>query len=387
MLKPLSIASIPPLRRTRLTFFVSLVALVCLLNGCSRIHPHRDMVYVVTRHDYLHDRIAVIANRVGEITNGEALEVLEHDRRFYKVKTPKGEIGWLEEHAVITEKTYDDFLQLAAQHKNDTIIAAAILRNDAYLHIAPGRKTQRFYLLPANAKVQLIVRASVPRNEPGELPVRVSTAPGATAEAPPPPRMEDWWLVRDAQGRTGWLLAGMMDVDVPDNIAQYSEGQRIVGAYVLNHVTDVNTDANGQTVTTQMPEYVTVLAPYKWGLPYDFDQVRVFTWNPKRHRYETAFRLRPIAGYLPVKVTQVPAPSSMRGGGTVPQFSILLGSPDRVKLDPETGITTPIAPRTINFQLLDTIVKRAGPDLDPIVLLDKDKDKKEAQKREERRRR
>lgn len=340
------------------------------------------MVYVVSRHEYLHDRIAVIANRVGEITNGEALEVLEHDRRFYKVKTPKGEIGWLEEHAVIPEKTYDDFLQLAEQHKNDSVIATATLRNDAYLHIAPGRKTQRFYLLPANAKVQLIVRASVPKNAPEEVPVRTSTTPGVKIEAPPPLIMEDWWLVRDAQGHAGWLLSGLMDVDAPDNIAQYSEGQRIVGAYVLNHVTDVNTDANGQTVTTQMPEYVTVLAPYKGGLPYDFDQVRVFTWNPKRHRYETAFRLRPIAGYLPVKVTQVPAPSSMGSAGTVPQFSILLGSPDHVKLDPETGITTPIAPRTINFQLLDTIVKRAGPDLDPIVLThDNKKDEKAREKR------
>jgi hypothetical protein len=340
------------------------------------------MVYVVVRHDYLHDRIAVIANRVGEITNGEALEVLEHDRRFYKVRTPKGEIGWLEEHAVIPEKTYDDFLQLGEQHKNDRVIATATLRDDAYLHISPGRKTQRFDLLPANAKVQLIVRASVPKNAPGELPVSSSSAPGAKTEAPPPPVMEDWWLVRDAQGRAGWLLSGLFDVDVPDNIAQYSEGQRIVGAYVLTNVTDVNTDANGQTVTTQMPEYVTVLAPYKGGLPYDFDQVRVFTWNPKRHRYETAFRLRPIAGYLPVKVTQVPAPSSMSGGGTVPQFSILLGSPDHVKLDPETGITTPITPRTINFQLLDTIVKRAGPDLDPIVLTkDEKKDEKAHEKK------
>ena len=51
-----------------------------------------------------------------------------------------------------------------------------------------------------------------------------------------------------------------------------------------------------------IPMYVTVLSPYKAGLPYDFDQVRVFTWNVKKHRYETALREQNIEGYLPVTI-------------------------------------------------------------------------------------
>jgi len=364
------------IRHRRGTSVLSLIVL-CLLafsSGCSRFRPERhDTVYVSTRQTYLHDRVAAVSNRVAQVTNGQQLEVLEHGRRFLKVKTQKNEIGWIEERAVIDAKTYDAFAQLGKQHKEDPVVATGVIRDDIYLHLLPGREAERFYLLAANAKVQLLARASVPKTLPAgqvappkppspppaaKSPVPASAATSLSGQVEPePPPMEDWWLVRDGQGHAGWLLAGRLDVDVPDEIGVYAEGQRIVGAYVLNKVFD----AAATTPDHQVPQYVTVLSSPKNGLPFDFDQVRVFTWSIKRHRYETAFRLHPIQGYLPLKTGAQPL-----ANGSAPTFSFQVPSSQNVTTDSTTGITRPVSPRTISYMMVDTQVKRTGPDLWPI---------------------
>jgi hypothetical protein len=369
-----------------------LMAALVFTAGCKHLRKDkREMVYVVAPQMYLHDRVAAVSNRVGEVSNGQALEVLEHGRRFLRVKTDKNEIGWIQERAVIDADEYKAFQDLVEQHKHDTVVATGSLRDEAYLHVSPGRSTDRFYLLPENDKFQLLVRASVPKVAPGTLtaPVKkASTAPASASgknstpdragvagakekaaqkaeeserseEQPAPAEvpMEDWWLIRDTQGRVGWLSAGRVDVDVPDEVGQYAEGQRIVGAYVLMKVTDPEADVPNH----QVPEYVTAMSPPKPGLPYDFDQIRVFTWSVKRHRYETAFRIRPIQGFLPVRVSTEPW-----GNGTEPVFSFQIPSTPDVAIDPNTGITKPVNPRTITYAMRDNMVRRIGPDMAPI---------------------
>ena len=385
----ISIFSAPYFRRSRAARLLALGCALAALAGCNRFrHTSYDTVYVSARQSYLHDRVAAVSARVAPVTNGQKLQVLDRNRRFLKVKTEKNEIGWLEERSVIAGPVYDAFAKLGDDHRNDPVTAQASLRDELFMHLTPGRNTEHFYLIPANTKVQLLARASAVRTTPGQAQPRPitpqpspqqnqnkpATAPQKPAQPaaaanqttanqpatstvqPPAPILEDWWLVRDPQGHTGWLLSSRLDVDVPDEIGLYAEGQRIVGAWVLATVED----DESQAANHQVPEYLTLMSPLKSGLPYDFDQIRVFTWNVRKHRYETAFRQRDLQGYLPIKVTP-------RASGNGPaSFSVTISADGNVKTDPATGITRPVSSRTLNYQLIDTSVRRVGPDFGPL---------------------
>jgi len=125
----------------------------------------------------------------------------------------------------------------------------------------------------------------------------------------------------------------MIDLDVPLDVAQYAEGQRIVAFFVLNQVQD------GEKKVAQ---YLTVVTEPKDGLPFDFNQIRVFTWNVKRHRYETAYRER-MEGVLPVTVSQ----ENFEKEGLLPVFTIRVQDDKGNVAQRKYKLNTPIVRRVL----------------------------------------
>jgi SH3-like domain-containing protein len=336
------------------------------LGGCSRLRPKPEAqyVYVTAKQTFLRDRVAAVSNRTATVGNGDKLQVLEHGRRFVRVQTEKGEQGWIDEKVIATQDIFDQFETLKQQHKADPTVASAVVRDEVYMHAKPGRDTERFYRLAEGEKLKLLMRATLPKPlPPGTRVAKAAPAPvgkgaKAVADVPAPPVMEDWWLVRDSKGDTGWLYSRMMDVDAPESIVRYAEGQRVVGAYVLTTVNDPEAEQEDKNI----PIYVTAMSPYKAGLTYDFDQVRVFTWSLKKHRYETGFRDKNIEGYLPITVKMATDPYGKSATATTlaPTFTyrVLSDEAGPVVPDPVTGAIVPGKTILKTYRLESNLVRR-----------------------------
>jgi hypothetical protein len=339
---------------------IAALLLLALAPACKRagITKHEYM-YVSAPETSLRDRVATMYSKVGTIHNGDRVDVLERQKRFVRVRTDSGVEGWVEQRSLISQEVFDGFQKLIQDNTGQAVQGHGTTRAELNMHLTPSRDGEHLYQLKDAEKVEILKRATTDKNapkpppppkpgaqpspkgqsagkdqpqatsappagasspasstsrsqttstqpSPAPVPAPQSTAgakTGASAAAgkgkevePPKPLMEDWYLVRNPSGKVGWVLLRMIDLDVPLDVAQYAEGQRITGYFILNTVQETIDDQ-----PKEIPQYLMLLNQPKDGLPYDYNQIRVFTRNRNRHRYETAYRERNMEGYLPVK--------------------------------------------------------------------------------------
>jgi hypothetical protein len=363
----------PHPNRILLAFALLLLALAA---SCSRKSiTHHEYMYVSAAETSLRDRVATMFNKVGSVNNGDRVEVLERQRRFLRVRTDKGQEGWIEERSLVPEDVYDGFQKLAQDDVSTPVQAHGTTRAELNMHLTPTRDGDHLYQLKDGEKVDILKRATSPKNaakpakpatatpaksgtqkkaaappakKPAATPPPAASPAAAPASAPsastgssnpnqpppPPPVMEDWYLVRTSSGHVGWVLLRMIDLDVPVDVAQYAEGQRIIAYFVLNTV-----EEEGK----QIPQYLMLLNEPKDGLPWDYNQIRVFTRNRAKHRYETAYRERDLEGYLPVKTGH----QTFDKEGDLPTFTIRRKNDDGQIVDVTYKMNGPIVRRVM----------------------------------------
>jgi SH3-like domain-containing protein len=302
------------------------------LVGCRGRSKVQEIAYVSAPQAILRDRVSAVFSKTGTVKNGDRVQILEREHHFARVRTASGVEGWIEQRALVPQQVYDGFQKLSQQAQSDPVQATGTTRNDTNIHLDPGRETEHLYQLNQGSKVSILQRATAEKTVPGGMAKPAS--PKNESAKPVSPPMEDWWLIRDPDGRVGWVLARFVDLDVPLEIAEYAEGQRIVAFFVLNQVADGD---------KKVPQYLVVLTEPKDGLPFDYNQIRVFTWNVRKHRYETAYREHNLNGFLPVTISQ----ENFDKEGTLPVFVLQVKDDDGKMSQRKYKMNTPIVRRVL----------------------------------------
>jgi hypothetical protein len=295
---------------------------------------------------------------VAAVKHGDKLDVIELRRRFIRVRTSQGIEGWTDSNLLLTDQQMDDLRHLADDASKLASQGKATPFDTLNMHSAPARQSPSFFQIAENESVEVIGHRLAPHTAPPEtvhlptpakrsVPKKPKSKDARSAQAPPmptppaPPRnwqdlskprvanlpgsahpapiassapqFDDWNLIRTRDGKVGWVLARMLTMSIPDEVAQYAEGHRITAYLPLGEVKDKEdkeSKHNWLWTTSSAGQH-----------PFEFDSFRVFVWSTKRHHYETAYIERNVQGFYPIEATPLP-------GQEEKAFSIVLREKD-----------------------------------------------------------
>lgn len=344
-MRRLRVSHLPPLRNAarthrRIGHWLTLLLFSLALAACSSSthanvpdQPVIGFAYAGPPSINLRKDLGSKSSVVGSVKHGERLDVLETRRRFVRVRTSAGVEGWVDSTLLLTPQQMDDLHRLADSAAKLPSQGSATPFDTLNIHAEPSRQSPSFFQITESTPVEVIAHQMSPRVSPAPVtatvhhasparrargkdpkklalpppsppapPVhwldlsrpRESDLPGYQAPEAPHIAYDDWSLIRTKNGNAGWVLSRMLNMSIPDEVAQYAEGHRITSYLALGEVHDKE-----KNVTKPNWLWTTIGSGQ---FPYEFDSFRVFVWSLKHHRYETAYIERNVKGYYPVTI-------------------------------------------------------------------------------------
>ncbi len=219
-------------------FLASALLFLVLVPACSRKSiVHHDYMYVSAAETSLRDRVATMYNKVGTVQNGDRVEVLERQRRFLRVRTDKGQEGWIEERSLVPQDIYDGFQKLVQDNANTPVQARGTTRAELNMHLTASRDGDHLYQLKDGEKVDILRRATAPKNPPK------AAKPATSASAKPAaeqsrcrqkgnPASAEICPASSCSG-AGYFGIGLSDFANPASCASSGDGGLVSGAELL----------------------------------------------------------------------------------------------------------------------------------------------------------
>lgn len=312
-----------------------------LLASCSQgpeRQPALGEAYAGPLTLQVREALVARAKAVDTLKHGERVELLGRRRSFYRIRTERGREGWVDGRQLLPAEEMEALRRLAQRAAESPTQGAATVLDSLNVHTAPYRQAPSFRQIAPEERVDVIVYERVER-KPYAPPVllKQSSTPGASravargkkkpeaeplakppvpavpsdwlemsrtarveekpAEPAPAVPVDEWALVRCKDGSAGWVLARMLYMAIPDDVAQYAERARIAAYFPIGAV---------KVKGAEKPVWLWA-AQSQRNAPYDFDSLRIFVWSTKRSRWETAFIERGLKGHLPLELRKTGA--------------------------------------------------------------------------------
>lgn len=301
--------------KRKLIVAVPLLCGVTLLAWALRPkHDYLGDAYISERSVTLWSSAAQVREPIDTLHYGDRVDVMARRNDNAKVRTVSGEIGWVDGRLLLEPALWQRSVKLLAAAREMPMQARGRTKVQTNLRVEPGRSAPRLYQFGRGVPVEIVSRSVadwVQANDERE------------GLEQPGPKKEDWFLIRAVATRppgenstratvttttqpgdqttpiAGWVVARFVELDLPDTVREgmLSANVRAVAWFELNRVASPSGDK---------PQYLVAGTRSPEGQPCDFSTLRVYTWNERRSRYETAFIENNFCGEMPIRLGKGP---------------------------------------------------------------------------------
>jgi SH3-like domain-containing protein len=278
-------------------------------------HETLGEAYVGERTATLWSSVAQVREPLDTLHYGDRVDVVARRNDSIKVRTAAGELGWVEGRYLMDPALWQRSTKLLKQVVPMLVQARGRTKVATNLRVEPGRTQARLYQFGRGVPVEIVGRAAADW-------VQV-TDEKEGANEPQDTKKEDWFLIRGLATRppgestarsaettttqpgdqtlpiAGWVIARFIELDLPDPVRDGASSANIrpIAWFELNRVSDPSGDKI---------QYLVAGSRGAEGQPCDFTTLRVYTWNLKKERYETAFIENDLCGQIPIHVGRSP---------------------------------------------------------------------------------
>ncbi|MDP9146874.1 MAG: SH3 domain-containing protein [Acidobacteriota bacterium] len=338
--------------RRKLIVAVPLLCIVAVLAWIFR--PKHETVgegYISERSVTLWSSIAQVREPLSSLHYGDRVDIIGRHNDNAKVRTLSGEVGWIDAHLVMDPTLWQRSAKLLEEARALPTQARGRTKVSTNLRVQPGRTQPRLYQFNRGVPLEIVGRSVADWSQSTDEKDKEKEVPAESPDA----KKEEWLLVRGVATRppgennarsldtttttqpgdqtipiAGWIVGRFVELDLPDIVKEgtASANVRPVAWFELNRIADP---------AGAKPQYLVAGTRGPEGQACDFSILRVYTWNLKKGRYETAFIEHNLCGRMPVRLA--------KGPNGEPEFRFLTkdgGNVERV------------------YRLIQTVVRRIG---------------------------